>query len=333
MIASDSFNNQRVAMSLTPHMSPQALKALENNLSHLARFMFDRYSEDKEARGAAELGVSVSRDRCFLEGVVTSRASGRGTNSIGVDAFDSFTDTWAKLIRDIIHVPGLRGNPEREYPRAAAGNSFPGTFDQYVASVILQWGERNDPRLDLLSHQMHLLGLTWKIFAKRKNDATVEVLVGRMAHPQQGGAQDMVSIADVGFGVSQTLPVIVGLLAARPGQIVYIEQPEIHLHPRAQVELGAILVQAASRGVKVVAETHSSLLIRSIQTQLAARHIKPKDVSLNWFGRDALTGNTTVEAADLDEQGRFGSWPLDFDDVAEAADMAYIRAIRTGAST
>ena len=44
----------------------------------------------------------------------------------------------------------------------------------------------------------------------------------------------MVSIADVGFGVSQTLPVLVALLAAKPGQLVYIEQPEIHLHPRAQ---------------------------------------------------------------------------------------------------
>ena len=47
----------------------------------------------------------------------------------------------------------------------------------------------------------------------------------------------MVSIADVGFGVSQVLPVLVALIVAKPGQLVYLEQPELHLHPRAQVAL------------------------------------------------------------------------------------------------
>jgi hypothetical protein len=329
VIESDSFANGRVSMTLAPDMGQRSLASVQDKLSHFGAFVLNQYQNDEDPASTSDIfSIGVSRDRCFLEGVVTTQAkNGFTLPPLGVDVFDSFTDAWAKMVRDIIHVPGLRGNPEREYPRAAAGSSFPGTFDQYVASVILQWGEKNDPRLQELSRQMHVLGLTWKIFARRKNDATVEVLVGRMSHPQQGGAMDLVSIADVGFGVSQTLPVVVGLLAARPGQIVYIEQPEIHLHPRAQVELGEVLVQAAKRGVKVIAETHSSLLIRAIQTQVAKGTIAPHEISLNWFGRDQLSGNTTVEAADVDAQGRFGAWPLDFDDVAEEADMAYIKAL------
>jgi hypothetical protein len=55
--------------------------------------------------------------------------------------------------------------------------------------------------------------------------------------PLRGGAHDLVNVADAGFAVSQTLPVVVALVAADEGQVVFIEQPEIHLHPRAQLGL------------------------------------------------------------------------------------------------
>ena len=72
----------------------------------------------------------------------------------------------------------------------------------------------------------------------------------------------MVSIADVGFGVSQVLPVLVALTSREiRDSLVYLEQPELHLHPNAQVALAQMLADAAKRGVRVVAETHSSLLL------------------------------------------------------------------------
>ncbi|MBP1301690.1 AAA family ATPase [Curtobacterium sp. 1310] len=324
-IESDQFEDLGRSVILQPTLSPEYAKSLESEVSGFGETILHQAKDGSfpGSKGAA-VGIGVHRDRCFLEGVVSI-----GDSYLGIDPFDSHTDDWSRLISGIIHVPGLRGNPEREYPRAAVGRNFPGTFDKYVASVVLEWGEKKDPRLDALSNQMEELGLTWKIFAKKKNDATVEVLVGRVPHAQQGGAQDLVSIADVGFGVSQTLPVVVSLLLAEPGQIVYIEQPEIHLHPRAQVVLGKILVDAAARGVKVIAETHSSLLIRAVQTNIALGKIGAESVSLNWFGRDA-NGYAFVSVADVDDKGRFGDWPLDFDDVAEDADIAYIEAVRTG---
>ena len=116
-----------------------------------------------------------------------------------------------------------------------------------------------------------------------------------MPRPKQGGANDLVSIADVGFGVSQTLPVVVALRAARPGQLVYIEQPEIHLHPRAQVAMARLLVNAAKRGVRVVAETHSSLILLAVQTLVAEGEIDPDLVGLNWFLRNEKTGTTRIQ--------------------------------------
>jgi predicted ATPase len=143
------------------------------------------------------------------------------------------------------------------------------------------------------------------------DDTRVEVRVGRLPAAARGGARDTVNIADVGFGVSQTLPVLVALLAANRDQIVFVEQPELHLHPRAQVALADIIIQSAEQGVRLVIETHSSLLILALQAAIAAGRIAPDRVSLNWFTRDAA-GQTHVTEAQVHEDGSYGDWPEDF---------------------
>ncbi|MEQ1837624.1 MAG: AAA family ATPase [Candidatus Nitrotoga sp.] len=231
----------------------------------------------------------------------------------------------AGRIAGLIHVPGLRGNPERNYKTTAVGDTFPGTFENYVASVISHWQSNRDDRLTQLGTYLENLGLTWKVSADQRDETQVELKVGRLQHGSQGGARDLVSIADVGFGVSQTLPVLVALLAAQAGQIVYIEQPEIHLHPRAQRTLANIFADAAKRGVIVIVETHSALLIRGIQTLVAKDDLSQDLVKLHWFKRDAL-GATSVTSADLDEAGAFGDWPEDFDEIELSSDNEYLSA-------
>ena len=119
---------------------------------------------------------------------------------------------------------------------------------------------------------------------------------------------------------------VVALRAARPGQLVYIEQPEIHLHPRAQVAMARLLVNAAKRGVSVVVESHSSLIVLAVQTLVAEGVIAPDLVGLNWFVRSEKTGTTRVTSAELDEAGRFGDWPEDFDAVALKTESDYLSA-------
>lgn len=228
-------------------------------------------------------------------------------------------------LRSLIHLPGLRGNPKRLYPTAAVGEKFPGIFPEYVASIILDWQERKDKRFLELAANLEKLGLTWKVSAKKPDAASIELKVGRLSHARRGGARDLVNIADVGIGVSQTLPILVALLVAKRGQMVYLEQPEIHLHPRAQFKLAEILADAAKRGVKVVVETHSSILLRGIQT-LVAEGTLPKDiVKFHWFTRDEK-GSTEIASAELDEHGAFGDWPEDFGDVELEVRSRYIDA-------
>jgi predicted ATPase len=76
-----------------------------------------------------------------------------------------------------------------------------------------------------------------------------------------------------------------------------------------------------------VAETHSSLFIRSIQTLVADGQIKPSDVALHWFTRDPDSGVTHITTATLDEDGTFGDWPEDFDDVQIESEANYLDAV------
>jgi len=274
---------------------------------------------EKQLRGKS---VEIERDRFVLD-ISYDKLPPLFAFSLGVPELRQRT---TRLILDVIHLPGLRGNPERTYPVTTIGPRFPGTFENYAASLIDHWGSDSSERIKDLGAGLRMLGLTWKVEAKRVDDIQVELRVGRMPHPKPGGAHDLVSIADVGFGVSQTLPVVVALLAAQPGQLLYIEQPEIHLHPRAQVAMARLLVDAAKRGVRVVAETHSSLLLLGVQALVAEGVVDPKLVGLNWFLRDKKDGITRIQTAELDEAGRFGDWPEDFDEVTLETENRYLSA-------
>jgi hypothetical protein len=230
----------------------------------------------------------------------------------------------APYILDVIHVPGLRGNPERSYPVRAVGPTFPGTFEDYSASIIDAWQTESNVKRSNLDRDLQHLGLVDRVLARRLNDVQIELQVNRL---RNGNSDDAVNIRDVGFGVSQILPVVVALQAAAEGQLLYLEEPEIHLHPRAQVKLADILADAAKRGVRVVAETHSTLLLTAIQTLVAKGELAPELVKLHWFQRDPKTGVTQVTAASLDENGAFGDWPEDFGDVILSAEGGYLDAV------
>lgn len=272
-----------------------------------------------------KFNLRVIRTRCFLD-IELVRVGEQAINSpVKGGVLFTIYGSFQEHIRKLIHIPGLRGNPERTYKTTAVGKEFPGTFETYVASVVNHWQETQDPRLKELGNSLETLGLTWKVDARQVDDTQVELRVGRLPRSARGGGKDMVSIADVGFGVSQTLPVLVALLVANPGQLVYLEQPEIHLHPRAQAALAKILVDAANRGVRVIVETHSDLLLTRIQALVAEGAISTDKVKLHWFQRQD-DGATEVKSADLDNAGAFGEWPVDFDEVALQEESRYLDA-------
>jgi ABC-type cobalamin/Fe3+-siderophores transport system ATPase subunit len=319
-LASMSFKDKAGHVSLRAGMSSEEI---ENQLPAPIKQRPDRLLGSEDARDTTLNGYEwqIERNRCFLNIVLQYKELGPRYSLI--QPYPP-TAEFGSLIRNLIHVPGLRGNPERTYKTTALGAEFPGTFENYVASVISHW---DHDHLAKLGAALEALGLTWKVEATQVDDTQVELQVGRLLHSVRGGTHDMVNIADVGFGVSQTLPVLVALLVAKPGQLVYIEQPEIHLHPKAQVAMAQVLADAAKRGVTVIIETHSSLLLRAIQTLVAKDIISGRMVKLHWFTRNSMTGMTEVTSSDIDETGAYGDWPVDFDDVTLSAESDYLDAV------
>ncbi len=315
--------------TLSPDMSPEDIKSLTDQP------IIPRYSPDELPEEVRRLEEFLDEFRSHIrqnfipedvDGVTRSRCFLHLSSQEGYAVHD-ITSNLATSIRDSIHLPGLRGNPERNYKMIGTGPKYPGTFENYVASVIHKWQAEENRDLKLIAAALRVLKLAGQVGTDKIDDARVELQVSRLPH-DNFDETDMVSIADVGFGVSQVLPVLVALAVAKSGRLVYLEQPELHLHPRAQVTLARILANASKRGVRVVVETHSSLLLLGIQTLVAEGKLSPDLVKLHWFTRRE-DGVTEVSSVDLDEAGAYGDWPMDFDDVELKTQSRYIKAAQS----
>ena len=228
--------------------------------------------------------------------------------------FFSPFDVLEQWVRHLIHVPGDRGIMSRYHRWSPVGSGASvGVFQDHYSSVLWDWNKHKSNATAVLERWMSKMWLGNHVQTRKVNDVDVEVIVSRKEKWSRDSSEseDMVSVADTGLGVSYALPWLVALALAEK-QPVYIEEPEVHLHPEAQYRAAEVLAEAASRGTTVIVETHSDILLVGIQRMIAQGKLKPQDVSLNWFSRDEK-GATSVVQADLTAGGDFGVWPGDLD--------------------
>ena len=119
---------------------------------------------------------------------------------------------------------------------------------------------------------------------------------------------------DIGYGVSQVLPVIIAAVMAEHNfDHTMVEQPELHLHPRVQARLADLLFSPASLGKHVSVETHSEHLIYRVQKLIREKERRPEDVSVNYVER--THGGSVVHKLNISENGNFiDAWPGGFFD-------------------
>jgi predicted ATPase len=138
-----------------------------------------------------------------------------------------------------------------------------------------------------------------------------------------------VKITDVGFGVSQVLPALVQAFYAPPHSTVWMEQPEIHLHPQVQAELADVFISATQarengkdRNVQLIVESHSEHFLNRLQRRVAEGRISSDDVAV-YFCRRA-GASTELEPLRLNMFGEIENWPENFfgDEMADIAGRA-----------
>jgi len=116
------------------------------------------------------------------------------------------------------------------------------------------------------------------------------------------------NLADVGYGVSQALPIVVDALRGGPGTTYLLEEPEIDLHPSAQAQLGSLFASLArEQGKRFLVETHSDHLVDRVRMEVRDGKLKPEDVSLLYFER--RRGNVRIHQIDLDMMGNIVNPP------------------------
>lgn len=120
--------------------------------------------------------------------------------------------------------------------------------------------------------------------------------------------------SNVGFGLTYSLPIIVACLAANPGAILLLENPEAHLHPRGQAALGRLLAMCCADGVQVIVETHSDHLLNGVRIAVKQGAVSADNVALRYFERDVRTGESHIETPRILPDGQLDSWPEGFFD-------------------
>lgn len=199
-------------------------------------------------------------------------------------------------------VDAILSSLQRHDTIKSSSTSRPMTIDKYISLWLRRLGLAHNFRVTALSR-----GRRWFEVKLRKSRGSPEVL-----------------LADMGFGVSQLLPVLVLCFYVQHGSTLVLEQPDIHLHPSAQTILADVLIDAwEKRGVQILFESHSEHLLRRLQRRIAEQRITKEDISL-FFCSSEPDGSSRISHLELDQFGNIANWPKDFfgDQFGEIAAMS-----------
>ena len=129
--------------------------------------------------------------------------------------------------------------------------------------------------------------------------------------------EESTNALNMGFGVSYSLPIVVALLSAREGDILVLENPEAHLHPRGQRKIGELVALAAANGVQIFMETHSDHVLNGIRLSVRNKKILSDKVKINYFyeylSEEGIQKHEKT-SPEIFEDGSLSNWPEGFFD-------------------
>ena len=134
------------------------------------------------------------------------------------------------------------------------------------------------------------------------------------------------SAVNVGFGISYVLPIIIAVLSAKPGALLLIENPEAHIHPRAQAELMKLLMKAAKAGIQIIIETHSDHIMNGSLVAIVNDPEYLSIVKAYYFERDENMHTSKPCKLEILKDGRIANPPKGFFDQIDI-DMRTIMGI------
>lgn len=250
------------------------------------------------------------------------------------DFVQEFNFQHEKLFRSIYYLGPLRNKADRLYPWAGAEPDGVGFSGEHTVPALLAARERrtslgfkqwSKPLEEIIASKLKEMGLIEEFRVKPISDQRQEYEVKLRTRL----SRDWVDLPDVGFGISQVLPVLVQCFYAPRDSIILMEQPELHLHPGAQSALADVMIDViksredgADRNIQLIIETHSEHFLRRLQRRIAEEEISQDEVSA-YFAK-AAGKQPVLELLDIDSFGNIRNWPEHFfgDEMGDITEQA-----------
>ena len=141
-----------------------------------------------------------------------------------------------------------------------------------------------------------------------------QIRLGLSLQRQETGQSLFVRPTNTGFGLSYVLGIVVAGLVARPGTVLIVENPEAHLHPKAQSILGEFLARVAADGAQVIVETHSEHVLNGVRRMIKQGVLGPADARFYFFGKDVRAVEPVITSIGVTATAELSSWPDGFFD-------------------
>ncbi|GAB3882011.1 AAA family ATPase [Spirosoma agri] len=209
--------------------------------------------------------------------------------------------------KDFNYLGSFRQPPERTYYQKSKAQQKVDTDGSGYIDQIIEWEETEHLKLEALNGIMSQIELFTEIQSTKFKGGRFDLNVKTSVNSR------FASLTDVGFGISQFLPIIVADLQLSNKSCLAISQPEIHLHPKIQAQFGDYLAnQIKSTEKQYIVETHSEYLLNRIRLLLVTGELKPEDVRVLYFENDGV--KSTVHDVEFTTDGQIKGAPQGFFD-------------------
>ena len=237
-----------------------------------------------------------------------------------------------RVLNSIYYLGPLRSHPKRIYSWSGETPPDVGMQGEFAVAAVLAAeaearklsrgkGRKQDAFAKFLADWLKTMGVidSFKVAPVAAGRKEYEVLL------KTHGDSPEVKLTDVGFGVSQVMPALVEAFYAPKNSTVWMEQPEIHLHPQVQAHLADAFISAVQaweggrpRNVQLIVESHSEHFLNRLQRRVAEGLIAPKDIAIYFAKRSGKTAE--LAPLEIDLYGNIQNWPDNFfgDEMADA---------------
>ncbi|MFS8065729.1 MAG: AAA family ATPase [Byssovorax sp.] len=243
----------------------------------------------------------------------------------------------ARLIESVTYVSAERMGPRETYP----------LFDRPRHRTVGPRGERAPGMLywyedDEVLPALRIAGETAPTLYKQTQAWLAEFFPGASFDVQRVQRANLVTLGirtssdtnhhrpqHVGFGLTHVLPILVACLHGREGDLIIVENPEVHLHPMGQMKMGLFLARVAAAGIQVLVETHSDHVLNGLRRAVKTQILAPEHAALHFFQARTLAearGEAQVTSPRLDREGNIDHWPDGFFDQFDK-DMGYFAGL------